>query len=44
MDLEYTMREIETNKNIQFDPKVAEAFISLINTRYDEIIRITGEY
>ncbi|MCQ2979116.1 MAG: HD-GYP domain-containing protein [Clostridia bacterium] len=44
MDLDYTMNEIERCKGTQFDPKVAEAFKVLMETRYDEIIGITGEY
>lgn len=44
LELDYTLKEIENNKGIQFDPKVANAFLALIETRYDELVKITGEY
>ncbi|MCQ2748556.1 MAG: HD domain-containing protein [Clostridia bacterium] len=44
MDLEYTMNEIRNNKGTQFDPVAAEAFCSLMETRMDEVIKITNQF
>ena len=44
MDLDYTMDQIEKCSGSQFDPQIARAFKSLMETRYSEIIALTGEY
>lgn len=44
MDLDYTMDQIEKCSGSQFDPQIARAFKSLMETRYTEIIALTGEY
>ena len=39
MDLEYAMSEIENNKGTQFDPKIADVFLKLLQEQSDSIVQ-----
>ena len=42
--LETVKSEIERCSGTQFDPVMAEAFLNILNTKYDEIKKIQDDY
>ena len=44
MDLDIVKQEIEKNKGTQFDPKIAEVFLDILNNHYDQIEEIRNKY
>ncbi len=44
LPLEIVKEEIEKNKGTQFDPKITDVFLDILNNHYDQIIEIQNKY
>ena len=44
MPLDVVKQEIEKNKGTQFDPKIADTFLDILNNHYDQIEEIRNKY
>ena len=44
LDLEYVINEFEKFSGIQFDPELAKAFISILKTKYDQILKVMEKF
>lgn len=44
MPLDIVKQEIEKNKGTQFDPKIADTFLDILNNHYDQIEEIRNKY
>ena len=44
MPLDIVKQEIEKNKGTQFDPKIADVFLDILNNHYDQIEEIRNKY
>ena len=44
MPLDVVKQEIEENKGTQFDPKIADTFLDILNNHYDQIEEIRNKY
>ncbi len=44
MPLDIVKQEIEKNKETQFDPKIADAFLDILNNHYNQIEEIRNKY
>ena len=44
LDLDFVQEEIEKNKGLQFDPKIADVFLDILKNHYDEIEEIRTKY
>ena len=44
MPMDIVKEEIEKNKGTQFDPKIADAFLDILNNHYAEIEEIRNKY
>lgn len=44
MPIDIVIQEIEKNKGTQFDPKIADVFLDILNNHYDQIEEIRNKY
>lgn len=44
LPIDIVKQEIEKNKGTQFDPKIADVFLDILNNHYDEIEEIKNKY
>ena len=44
LPIDIVKQEIEKNKGTQFDPKIADVFLDILNNHYDEIEKIKNKY
>lgn len=44
LDLNVVIEEIEKNRRIQFDPKVADVFLDILKNHYEVIEEIQNKY
>lgn len=44
LPMDVVKQEIEKNKGTQFDPKIADVFLDILNNHYDEIENIKNKY
>ena len=44
LPLDVVKQEIEKNKGTQFDPQIADTFLDILNTHYDQIEEIRNKY
>lgn len=44
MPIDIVKQEIEKNKGTQFDPKIADTFLDILNNHYDQIEEIRNKY
>ena len=44
LSIDIVKEEIEKNKGTQFDPKIADVFLDILNNHYKEIEEIQNKY